>query len=119
MKSLRKPDFNFSRVPQNKWPIGAASKKQFDLHLSKDFLVSHYQEENGIIRLSINRTQRIGDQWKDGITWDELQAIKNAVGYSGKDAVEVYPAEPDVVNVANIRHLWVMPQKIAFTWRAK
>jgi hypothetical protein len=74
---------------------------------NRRYLVQVFQE-NKAIRLSVNRTSidRKG-AWLDGITWDELFQIKNAVGYADFDAVEIFPAERDVVNVANIRHLWV------------
>jgi hypothetical protein len=58
-----------------------------------------------------------GDRWADNITWDELQALKTQCGYGGHDAVEVYPPTRDVVNVANIRHLWVLAEKLPFAWR--
>ena len=40
------------------------------------------------------------------ITWDQLQAIKNAVWGEDARAIEVYPAESQLVNVAIMRHLW-------------
>jgi hypothetical protein len=46
-----------------------------------------------------------------------LQDIRNAVGFSERDAVEVFPAKNDTVNVANLRHLWIMPEPLAFAWR--
>ncbi|EOG1815585.1 hypothetical protein ACK3RA_000943 [Enterobacter hormaechei] len=48
---------------------------------------------------------------------DALQEIKSAVGYGDRDAVEIYPRDSDVVNVANMRHLWITPEPIAFAWR--
>lgn len=51
---------------------------------------------------------------KDGITWDELQAVKNEAFGEEIPCVEVYPPQNEVVNDANIRHLWV----IGDTWRA-
>jgi hypothetical protein len=33
------------------------------------------------------------------------------------DAVEVYPPAGDVVNVANMRHLWVLRDRLPFAWR--
>jgi len=43
---------------------------------------------------------------KDGITWEQLQQAKNeALGHDAV-AVEIYPAEDDVVNEVNRRHLW-------------
>ncbi len=40
------------------------------------------------------------------ITWDQLQAIKNEVWGKDARAIEVYPAQGDVVNTGNWRHLW-------------
>lgn len=46
---------------------------------------------------------------KGGLTWDELQHIKEAL-LPGRWAVEVFPPEALVQNVANVRHLWVLPE---------
>jgi hypothetical protein len=48
---------------------------------------------------------------KDGITWDQLQAIKNE--YLGEDAwaIEVFPPNHAFVNEVNMRHLWLIPQE--------
>ncbi|SDW75939.1 hypothetical protein SAMN04488041_103159 [Sulfitobacter pontiacus] len=40
------------------------------------------------------------------ITWDDLQYIKNMVWGDLIRAIEVYPAQADVVNSCNMRHLW-------------
>lgn len=40
------------------------------------------------------------------ITWDELQAVKDAVWGVQTRAIEVYPRRADVVNSGNWRHLW-------------
>ena len=44
---------------------------------------------------------------KDGarLTWEELQAVKQAV-WGNRVAVEIYPAEHEVVNLRHTRHLW-------------
>lgn len=77
-----------------------------------------WREKAGIIRLSVCRTNldRNGN-WTDGITWDELQRVKNEAGFAHLDAVEIYPAQRDVVNVANMRHLWIYPEPISHAWR--
>lgn len=89
---------------------------------NRDFLVQVYANEHPLVlaRLSINRAyvDRSG-QWLDGITWDQLQAIKNQLGYAGHDAVEVFPREGKLVNVANLRHLWVLHEPLAFAWGAE
>jgi hypothetical protein len=40
------------------------------------------------------------------ITWDQLQAVKNALWGEDARAIEVFPAASDVVNSGNFRHLW-------------
>jgi len=56
--------------------------------------------------------------WSDGITWDEMQAIKDGCGFADHDAVEAHPKRSDITNLANMRHLWVVPPKYAqFFWR--
>jgi len=45
----------------------------------------------------------------DGITWDELQAVKNEALGPETVCIEVYPAASEVVNEIPMRHLWVMP----------
>ena len=85
---------------------------------SRRFLLQEFAEPNGVIRLSISRsTLRRDGRWEDGITWDELQRLKAEAGYGDRFAVEVYPADTDVVNVGNLRHLWILPEPLAFAWR--
>jgi hypothetical protein len=87
---------------------------------SRNFLVQEYDLQAkypALVRLSICRTSISGDRWRDGISWDDLQRLKNECGYGGLDAVEIFPADNDVVNVANMRHLWVMAEPVRFAWR--
>lgn len=106
-------------VPRTLWP-GDIPSHLIGVWRSKTLLVQVYQEAAGVIRLSICRTD-LDDtlEYATGFEWDELQAIKNAVGYAQRDAVEVFPAADDVVNVANMRHLWVLPDPLPFAWRAR
>ncbi|KFA99456.1 DUF7694 domain-containing protein [Vibrio sp. ER1A] len=106
----------FREVNRRSWPIKHA-ENLIRVFLSKNFLVQVYDEGEGVYRLSISSTKVQGSRWADGITWDELQAIKNAVGYGKMVAVEVFPENANVVNVANMRHLWVLPEPPAFMWR--
>lgn len=46
---------------------------------------------------------------KDGIPWDDLQQIKNEIAGEEAVAIEIYPADQDLVYEENIRHLWVVP----------
>lgn len=84
---------------------------------SKNFLVQIFDEPNAT-RLSINRTTlaRGGDHWDEDITWDELQEIKKQCGFGDRCAVEVFPPEGKVVNVANMRHLFILDQEPNYMW---
>lgn len=85
------------------------------------YLAQEFREPDGIVRLSIVSAKRVtpsqGRGLQDGIPWDDLQQIKDRLGYHGRDAVEVYPAEDDLVDVANMRHLWILPYRLPFAWR--
>ena len=90
-----------------------------DLWRSNRFLVQLYEARDGGQRLSVCRTMldTTTGRWLDGITWDELQAIKRQVGFGDRMAVEIYPADAQVVNVANMRHLWILDQPLPFAWK--
>lgn len=80
--------------------------------LSHKYLVMQFENESSAIRLSMCRTTVKGGNslnpiWDDGLVWDEIQAIKQAIGYGDRRAYEVYPEDCKVVNVANLRHIWL------------
>lgn len=68
---------------------------------SETYIAAAFQDGEAI-RLDIQRKDE-----KDGISWDELQRIKNECGFEDKDAVEFYPRQKDVINTANYRHLYI------------
>lgn len=103
-------------VPRHQWPTQRTHILR--VFRSRHFLVQEYLAPSPAkVRLSVCRTS-VGNngRWLDGISWDELQQIKRECGYGDADAVEVYPADDDVVNVANMRHLWIMDQPLNFKW---
>lgn len=78
-------------------------------------------DDRGHMRLSINRTDwdERAARFRDDISWDDLQRLKAECGFGQQAAVEVYPPDAHVVNVANMRHLWLLPEPPAFMWGAK
>ncbi len=115
-KENAKQSDELEMVPTKDWP--RAEPGMFALFRSKKFLVQVYHEKNDIIRLSVCRTQiNSKGQWEENITWEELQEIKKQCGLDQLDAVEIYPAGEDVVNVANMRHLWCLPTRLPYAWR--
>lgn len=117
------PDFVMVPVPRDRWPV-LPIRQPDEVWLSDSFLVQLHREDGGMIRLTVSRRQvqaaarNGGADWCDGISWDELQAIKRAVGYAQRDALELFPADRDLVNVANMRHLWIPPEPVAWAWRS-
>jgi hypothetical protein len=104
-------DRAYSGVPRERQPV--------EVWRSREFLVQVFQEKDGIERLSVLRTEHDGDDFIDGIAWGDLQRLKRECGRGGKDAIEIFPADVDVVNIANIRHLWVLPEPLPMAWRTK
>ena len=82
------------------------------------FIVQVFLPENGGQRITVCRTSVTprGD-WSADISWDDLQQCKNESGFADHWAVEIFPPIGDLVNVANLRHLWVMPEALPFAWR--
>lgn len=106
-------------VPESDYPAKPPPKLQ-QVWRSKDYLVQCFYENSSTIlcRLTVNRIGIDGNGgWTQDIPWEDLQRLKAEAGYADYDAVEVYPADKDVVNVANMRHLWVMFEPLDFAWR--
>lgn len=106
--------------PENQWPpVSNRTRAPDELWRSRDFLVQIYKENDDVERLSVIRTKVEGDRFVDGISWEDLQRLKRECGRGDRDAVEIFPADKDIVNVANMRHLWVLPYPFDLAWRTK
>jgi hypothetical protein len=117
---MRKLPKNLTPVDEADWPKATDPRvKRFAVWRSRDYLVQAFEEDNLMTRLSMCRTTLKGTRWDDGLTWDEIQGIKQIVGYGDSWAVEIYPATNHVINVANMRHLWLLPEgaEPEFGWR--
>lgn len=98
------------------WPINAIA-----VYRNNAFLVQIFEEAN-TLRMTVNRTELLGwdgerPLWKDGITWDELQRLKAEAGFGNRWAVEIFPPDDRIVNVANMRHLFLLDGAPSFAWR--
>ncbi|MGL5719865.1 MAG: DUF7694 domain-containing protein [Alphaproteobacteria bacterium] len=112
-------------VPKDEWPLQLErGREPLRVWRSRYFLVQEY-EESGYIRISVvdSRTLKSfsnnSPKFGGSITWDELQQIKRDIGYGDKCAVEVFPPDNLVVNIANMRHLWVLDYVPNFCWGGK
>lgn len=107
---------NLVEVPRDMWPRDNDGDR-FKVWLSSGYLVQAFHQADGVIRLSVNRTTLNANGWDDNLSWDELQHIKTECGYGDRVAIEIYPDESNLVNVANIRHLWILQEAPVFMWR--
>lgn len=106
------------RIPESEWGPSRPPRAK-EVWRSREYLVQVFQEDDEIERLSICHTAVEDNDWVEGISWDDLQRLKRECGRAERDAVEVFPADADVVHVANMRHLWVLPYELPFKWKAK
>ncbi|MBD1602439.1 DUF7694 domain-containing protein [Pseudomonas typographi] len=102
------------RIPESQW-TAEPPPRIIEVWRSRSFLVQVFDEANGYQRMSICRTAHNGQSWADLVTWDELMQLKRECGRD-RDAVEVFPADQDIVNVANMRHLFFSPEPLTFKW---
>ena len=107
-------------IPEGCWPTH--QDKLFRAARSRDFLVQLFHEDDGVIRMSVTKVELglgFGQEeriFADGVGWDELQRLKEMAGYGHCMGLEIYPPKDQVVNVANMRHLWILPQPINIGW---
>lgn len=70
-----------------------------------------------LVRLSVSRvTLQSNGRWRDGLSWDELYTIKTETGFENWYGFEVYPRACDLINIANMRHLWLIPEPLGIGW---
>ena len=88
---------------------------------SREFFVRIYDIGGGVVRISVIRTEPdpASGRWVGGISWEELQRLKTETGYGACQAIEIFPEDSHVVDIENIRHLWVMPVELSFAWRVE
>ncbi|WP_234407609.1 DUF7694 domain-containing protein [Pseudomonas bohemica] len=117
-KESAKQPATLRQLPREQWPNFGAPDL-IEVWRSRGFLVQIYIEPHDFQRMSVCRALHNGDSWVDQVTWDELMQLKRECGRGNKDALEVFPADTDIVNVANMRHLFFPPEPITFKWRAR
>jgi len=99
-----------------KKPMVVWKSRHFLVQLIQDVIFEGTPEEQEYLRLTVSRAELLNDgNWKDGITFDELMAIKAQCGFGEQWAVEVFPPDEELVNVGNMRHLWLVTRPV-FAW---
>lgn len=108
-----------TEVPREHWDAACwDSTNRVRVYRSNRYLAQIFAEEHGAIRISICRTEvDERGEWRQGISWDELHMIKRECGFGDCWAVEVFPSDASLVNVANMRHLFVLPSAPVYAWK--
>lgn len=106
---------DFQRIAESEIEeVRHMGKRPTAIFRNRHFLAALYVDECGgtdFIRLTVNRAELLPDGgWRDGITWDELMAVKRGIGMGDRWMTEIYPPDEEIVNVANMRHLFLVPQ---------
>lgn len=116
-------------MDRTEWPSIAVNRNAHapsgqrvqQLWRSRLYLVTRYDSPplNGIEvrRLTVNRvTMRADGNWDQDIPWEDLQRCKRETGHGDWYGVEIYPRDRDIVNVANMRHLWLIAEPLDLGW---
>ena len=114
-KENKKWPKQLKQLSVDEWPTRHRPINLVEVWRSRYFLVQLFSEHD-VIRMSVCRTAVKGNRWLDNISWDALQKLKNECGRGHKPAVEIYPPDIDIVNVANMRHLWILNEAPQFMW---
>jgi hypothetical protein len=114
----------FELIPKSQWPplFLQIDNAPIAAYMSRKFLVQVYEARDNYLRLSVTRCELgKGRTFADGIGWDDLQDIKRGVGLADRFAVEIYPEDEQIINEANMRHLWVFPEgeRLSVAWSAQ
>ncbi len=119
IKNLKKQNKKYPKflieVDEKDWPYSSNDIKPDKVWRSRYFLVQMFNGDQ--VRLTVNRTMIDRDgHWIGKIRWEELQEIKKQCGFGMLCAVEIYPPEKSIINVANMRHLWILNKAPSFMW---
>jgi len=105
------------KIPMDQWPADVLEMphRPTSVFRSRTMLVQVY-DAIGPTRISVSGTvPRSDGEWPE-LNWEELQRAKAECGLGDFWMVELYPPDADVVNVANMRHLWLIPEP-EFGWK--
>lgn len=112
-------------VPESEWPRpGLGREYPRALWRSRYYLAALYAVPAfmgvEVRRLTVNRVTLGRDgRWDAGIPWEDLQLCKRETGHGDWYGVEIYPRDRDIVDVANMRHLWLLAEPLGIGWFEK
>jgi hypothetical protein len=103
---------NWETITFPKGSVGNGWSYDFQTaHKNKVFSVLDRTLDNGVRHLAVASLSGIRP------TWYEMQRIKDELGGSEKTAIEVYPPATQIVDGADMFHIWILTEPLAFGLR--
>lgn len=96
------------------FPAGSAGGGQWTseittVYRNRVFSVLMRDAGNGVTHYAVSSLS------EERPTWWEMQRIKNDLSGPEATAIEVYPPTSEVVDGANMFHIWVLPERLPFS----
>lgn len=109
-----------AEVQRCDWPLALQNHEGSPVRAweSRDFLAQLRIDPYPVLSFCRKELNADGG-WKDNISWDDLHRLKSEAGYGHVWAVECHPPDDSVVNLANFRHLWLLPKPPPYGWHRK
>lgn len=83
-----------------------------------EFTKAHRNNVFSILERTLpDGTRHLGITSLSGVrpTWPEMQRIKDEIAGPDATAVEVYPPKAEIIDAADMYHLWVLPAPLPFS----
>lgn len=83
-----------------------------------EFATAHYNGVFSVLDRTLpDGTRHLGITALSGVrpTWTEMQRIKDELAGTEATAVEVYPPKAEIIDAADMYHLWVLPAPLPFS----
>lgn len=78
-------------------------------HRNRVFSVLDRMDSSGARHLAVTSLSGVRP------TWREMQRIKDEIAGANATAIEVYPPHAEIVDAADMFHIWVLPGKLPFS----
>lgn len=78
-------------------------------HRNTVFSVLERPVRGGVVHLAVSSLSETRP------TWPEMQRIKDELAGTDATAVEVYPPQGEIIDEANMYHIWVLPGPLWFS----
>jgi len=81
-----------------------------------DFTTAHKNKVFCVLDRDVNGVRHLAVSSLSGIrpSWYEMQRIKDELAGEDSTAIEVYPPRAEIVDGADMFHIWVLPAPLAF-----